>query len=146
MTYQIIDKGIDGGMPFISKAIQGLHYVDIIIFVVSILSSLAIGFYYSMSGGKQKTTSEYLLADRKLKTIPASLSILVSGISAILVLGEPAEMYTHGSQLLLKTLGYSLIALISGFVFVPIFYPLKLKSSFEVKLLINIEEISYYNL
>ena len=119
-------------MPFLHKATQGFHFLDIAIFGLSIASSLGIGIYYSMSGGKQKTTSEYLLADRKLKTIPAALSILVSGISAILVLGEPAEMYTYGSQLFLKTFGYSLICIISGFVFVPVFYRLKVKSSFEV--------------
>lgn len=136
MTYQINDSDDVNEMGLVARAVQGFHYIDITIFVLSILSSIAVGFYYSMSGGKQKTTSEYLLADGKLKTIPAALSILVSGISAILVLGEPAEMYTHGSQLLLKTFGYCLIAFLSGFIFVPIFYPLKLKSSFEVSILL----------
>ena len=53
------------------------------------------GFYHALSGGKQKTPTEYFMANHKLRTIPVALSILVSFVSGVVVLGTPAEMYTR---------------------------------------------------
>ena len=68
----------------------------------------------------------------RLGTLPVACSILVSFISAILVLGTPAEMYTRGTQLFMRTIGYCLALFLSSLIFVPLFFPLKITSSFEV--------------
>ena len=47
--------------------VQGLYTADYIVFALMLLVSLGIGIYYSLTGGKQKTTGEYLTGDRKLK-------------------------------------------------------------------------------
>lgn len=112
---------------------KGFHLVDYVIFVGVLVISLAIGLYHAFTGGKQRTTNEVLLGNRKLKTIPVSLSILVSFISAILVIGTPAEMYTHGTQLFMKTIGYCIACLVSSILFVPLFFSLQVTSSFEVR-------------
>lgn len=41
---------------------------------------------------------EYLMAGRNLKILPVALSILVSFVSAVGILGGPAEMYAYGTQ------------------------------------------------
>jgi len=45
------------------------HYFqigDYVVFIGCLASSLAIGFYYAFSGGRQRTTSEFLMADRRV--------------------------------------------------------------------------------
>ncbi len=78
--------------------------------------------------------SEYLVGDRRLSLLPVTASIFMSFISAILVLGNTAEMYLHGGQAFLQTIGASAAYFITAFIVVPILYPLKLTSKFEVSL------------
>ena len=119
----------------ISSSERGFHPLDYFIFVVVLLISVVIGLYYAFTGGKQKTTQEFLMANRELKTLPVALSILVSFVSAILVLGTPAEMYTRGTQLTMRTIGYCLALFLSSQLLVPLFFSLKVTSSFEVNCL-----------
>jgi len=117
----------------ISDGSHSFHAVDYAIFALVLLVSLSIGFYHALAGGKQRTTNEYLLANRQLKTVPVTLSMLVSFVSGILVLGTPAEMYTRGTQLFMRTIGYCLACVLSSLLFVPLFFNLKVMSSFEVR-------------
>jgi len=116
----------------ISDESRNFHVIDYVIFGLVLMVSLSIGFYHAFTGGKQRTTKEYLLANRQLKTVPVTLSILVSFVSGIIVLGTPAEMYTRGTQLFMRTVGYSLACVVSSLLFVPLFFNLKVTSSFEV--------------
>ena len=110
---------------------KGFHIGDYLVFVGVLLFSLAIGLYHAFTGGKQRTTKEFLVGNRGLHVIPVTLSILVSFVSAILVLGTPAEMYTRGTLLLMRTIGYCFACVLSSLLFVPLFFPLKITSSFE---------------
>ncbi|CAH1785524.1 unnamed protein product [Owenia fusiformis] len=107
------------------------HWADYIVFSAFIVVSLAIGVFYSCTGGKQKTNSEYLLADRKLHCLPTSLSLMVTFTSCITLLGFTAEMYTGGSQFWLYCVGVSLAALAAERIFIPLLYPLHLTSTYE---------------
>ena len=60
-----------------------LRWYDYLIFVVTLLIPLVIGAYYSVSGNKQKTTSEYLLGNRSLAAFPLTLSIYISTTSCM---------------------------------------------------------------
>ena len=107
---------------------------DWVVFGGLLLVSLGIGVYYALIGVKDKknTTGEFLMGGRNLKLLPVAISILVSFMSAILILGTPAEMYTAGTMYVLYMLGISIAVLISAKIFLPLFYPLQLTSSFEV--------------
>lgn len=73
--------------------------VDYVVFSVMMLISALIGIWYGCGpGGKQKTTAEYLLGDRQMKNWPVAISLLVSYLSAITLLGVPSEIYTYGAQ------------------------------------------------
>jgi len=50
---------------------------DYLVFSLSLVLSAAIGFYYACTGGKQKTTKEYLLADRNMHWLPVAISLAV---------------------------------------------------------------------
>ena len=69
-----------------------------------------------------------------MSLLPVTASILMSFISALLVLGNTAEMYLHGGQFFLQVIGVSLAYLVTAYIVVPIIYPLKITSSFQVNL------------
>ena len=67
-----------------------------------------------------------------MSLLPVTASIFMSFISALLVLGNTAEMYLHGAQFFLQVIGASLAYLVTAFLVVPIIYPLRITSSFQV--------------
>ena len=110
-----------------------LHWLDYAICVILFAVSLSIGVYHGCTGGRQNTTAEFLLANRKLRVIPTFISMMVSFQSAIMVLGYVAEMYTYGlTYWPSKIIGASFGIYLIERLFVPWFYPLKLTSVYEV--------------
>ncbi|KAK7467995.1 hypothetical protein BaRGS_00036773, partial [Batillaria attramentaria] len=96
-----------------------------------LLVSAGIGIFYGCRGSKQRTTKEFLLANRSMSIIPVAISILVSFMSAILILGTPAEMYMSGTEYFVYVFGICFAIIIAALVFVPLLYPLRMTSSFE---------------
>ena len=125
-------SGTPGVLASTVGAKKGLHPADIVIFVLVLAVSLGIGIYFALAGGRQKTTREFLMGNRSLSMIPVSISVFMSFISAILVLGNTAEVYLHGTRIFISCFGGGLAFLFTAFFFLPLFYPLKLTSSFEV--------------
>ncbi len=111
----------------------GLHPGDYAVFGVTLVISLCIGIFHSMTGGRQKTTDEYLMGNRKMKVLPVTLSFTVSYISTILILGFPAEIYSFGGQIVVTLIGVWLGTVFACIVFVPLLYPLRLTSVNEVR-------------
>lgn len=104
---------------------------DYAVFSVCLAFSASIGLYFGCTGGKQSTNQEFLLADRNMHPIPVALSLVASFISAITVLGTPAEIYLYGTMFWL--FGFAYIG--AGFVtmlFMPIFFRLNITSANEV--------------
>jgi len=61
-------------------------------------SSTLIGCYFGLCTGRQKSAQDYLMGGRNMSMLPVALSLVASFISAITVQGEPAEIYTNGTQ------------------------------------------------
>jgi len=117
---------------------SSLKWPDYLVLVSFLAISLAIGLYHSLTGGRQKTTKEFILADRRLQVLPTAISLVVSFMSAIMVLGFTAEMYSYGPQLLvIGGLGQIVAGIIIDRIIVPWLYPLKL---------VSINEVSCYSL
>lgn len=96
--------------------------VDYVVFSIMLLISALIGVWYGCGpGGKQKTTSEYLLGNRKMRHFPVAISLLVSYLSAITLLGVPSEIYTYGAQYYVLILSYFIICGSVAIIFVPMF-------------------------
>jgi Na+/proline symporter len=107
--------------------------VDYVVFSIMLLISAAIGIWYGCGpGGKQKTTKEYLLADRKMQVVPVAISLLVSYLSAITLLGVPSEIYTYGAQYYVLVVSYFIICGVVGIVFVPMFRRINITCANEV--------------
>ncbi|CAI9574473.1 unnamed protein product [Staurois parvus] len=105
--------------------------VDYIIFALLLVLSSAIGLYYALSGGKQRTTQEFLLANRNMGFFPVALSLLATFQSAVAILGVPSEMYRFGTEYWFLGCSYVLGLLIPAYIFIPVFYRLRLTSTYE---------------
>ncbi|XP_048587926.1 sodium-coupled monocarboxylate transporter 1 isoform X2 [Nematostella vectensis] len=105
--------------------------VDYSVFAIMLLISTGIGIYHALTGGKQKTTAEFLLANRKMMFLPVALSLLASFMSAITILGVPSEMYTFGTQYWMIISSYVILFPAVALVFVPVFRAVHITSSYE---------------
>ncbi len=108
------------------------HWADYLILAAVLVASLFIGLIPAFIGGKQRTQSEYLMANRSMRIVPVAMSILMSFTSAIMILGTTAEIYINGLAYMVYAVGMVLGGLLATILFVPLLYPLKLTSSYEV--------------
>ena len=108
------------------------HVLDYVVFGLMLMISAAIGIYHGCTGGKQRTTSEYLLGNRSMKTFPIAISLLASYLSAITLLGVPSEIFTYGAQYSVLLLSYFGLTATAAIIFAPIFHRLQLTSAHEV--------------
>ena len=69
--------------------------------------------------------------------IPVTLSLLASFMSAITLLGTPAEIHVFGTEYMMIIFGYAIMIPLAAHVFLPVFYNLKVTSVFEVCYLIE---------
>ena len=105
---------------------------DFIVLALLVLSSIAIGIYQSMTGGKQRTRREFILNNRQLKILPTVLSYTVSYQSAISVLGGTAEIYEWGAPLWLAgELCMALGMVVFERLALPTFYNIGVMSIYE---------------
>lgn len=112
-------------------ALMRFSVADYVIFALLLIVSSAIGLFYALSGGRQRTTQEFLLAGRSMTFVPVALSLLATFQSAVAILGVPAEIYTHGTEYWFLGCSYFLGLLIPAHIFVPVFYRLGLTSTYE---------------
>lgn len=112
---------------------QQKHFavVDYVIFAVLLAASVAIGLYHALTGGRQRTTREFLMADRSMSCLPVSLSLIASFQSAVAIIGVPAEIYSNGTQYWFLGCAYILGLLIPAHVFIPVLYRLQLSSAYQ---------------
>nr|XP_027221871.1 sodium-coupled monocarboxylate transporter 1-like [Penaeus vannamei] len=106
-------------------------WLDYVVFGGMLVLSLAIGIFYAFRSRK-KSNDEFLLGSRSLSCFPVSMSLLASYISAIIVLGGPAEAYYHSVQWWVVCLSQVALPVVAG-VFMPVFYELRLTSIYELR-------------
>ena len=116
---------------------------DYAVFVLLLAVSMCIGLYYGCTGAKQNTTKEFFMAGRNMGVVPVSMSLVASFMSAITVLGTPAEMYVFGTQYWMVWIGYVIMIPLAAHFFLPVFYNLKLTSVFEVNLFLFLHYFRY---
>ncbi|XP_074659559.1 sodium-coupled monocarboxylate transporter 1-like [Tubulanus polymorphus] len=104
---------------------------DYVVFGIVLVVSAGIGIYYGCTGNRQSTTHTFLMADRQMSFFPVSLSLLASFMSAITILGTPAELYVYGTQYMAIGLSYFFVCPLAAHVFIPMFYNLGVTSVFE---------------
>ncbi|KAK7813684.1 hypothetical protein U0070_001390 [Myodes glareolus] len=104
---------------------------DYVVFAGMLLISAAIGIYYAFAGGGQQTSKDFLTGGRSMTAVPVALSLTASFMSAVTVLGTPAEVYRFGAIFSIFAITYFLVVLLSAEVFLPVFYRLGITSTYE---------------
>lgn len=104
---------------------------DALVLASILIISAMIGIYYRYTGGQQKTTKEYLMADQSMTTFPVSFSLMASFMSAITLMGVSSESYQFGTLFGVINISYILSTPIAAYIFLPVFYRMRTTSVYE---------------
>ena len=102
---------------------------EYVIFALMLLVSAAIGVFFWWKG--QKDNAEFLLGGKSMGTLPMTLSLVASFMSAITLLGTPAEIYVFGTQYIGLVLSYPLVMASAAMFYLPVFWKLNVSTSYE---------------
>ncbi|KAJ7426552.1 solute carrier family 5 member 5 [Willisornis vidua] len=101
------------------------------VFGLMLLISTGIGLFHGLARGGQKTSEDFFTGGRRMSALPVGLSLSASFMSAIQVLGVPAEAYRYGAKFLWMCMAQLINTLLTAQLFLPVFYRLGLTSTYE---------------
>ncbi|XP_048651376.1 sodium/iodide cotransporter isoform X2 [Marmota marmota marmota] len=101
------------------------------VFALMLLVSTGIGLWVGLARGGQRSAEDFFTGGRSLTALPVGLSLAASFMSAVQVLGVPAEAYRYGLKFLWMCLGQMLNSLLTALLFMPVFYRLGLTSTYQ---------------
>ncbi|XP_061425934.1 sodium-coupled monocarboxylate transporter 1-like [Lethenteron reissneri] len=104
---------------------------DYVVFALMLVISACIGLYHAFAGGGQNTSEDVLLGRRQLSPYPVALSLAASFLSAIAVIGLPAEIYMYGIMHVLMGIAWIFAISVTAFIYIPLFYRLQLSSIYK---------------
>lgn len=116
-------------MEHIVKNVFGV--TDYIVFGIMLLISAGIGVWYAIVDRKKSNTQEFLMGGRSLSVFPVAMSVLASFMSAITLLGTPAEVYRYGTQYVMINVAFCLVVPSTAYLYLPVFYNLGITSAYE---------------
>ncbi len=105
--------------------------LDYTIFSVMLAVSAFTGLYHACVGEGQKSTAKFLMADRSMMSIPVAISVIASYLSAITILGVPAEVFTYGIQYWMVIWSFFIAIPVTALIFIPVFHGLGLTSAYD---------------
>ncbi|XP_055876018.1 sodium-coupled monocarboxylate transporter 2-like [Biomphalaria glabrata] len=120
-----------GDYSFNTGKLKQFSWLDYVIFAGILLVSAGIGLYHAIKDRKNKSLDNFLLAGRNMNPFPVALSLLASFMSAITLLGTPAEMYNYSTMYLWIGVGYFFVIAGAAHIYIPIFYNLGVTSAYE---------------
>jgi len=112
-----------------SELIDKFGAANYAVFALMLLISAGIGVFFWWKG--QKSTEEFLMASRSMGTIPMTMSLVASFMSAITLLGTPAELYVSGTQYVALVLAYPFVMGATAHMFLPVYESLQVTTSYE---------------
>ncbi|VDM36641.1 unnamed protein product [Toxocara canis] len=114
-----------------------MDIIDIVVLVGLMAVISFYGLYKSFKGAKQSSADE-VLHGSNVSILSSALSVCSGFLSAISLLGFPAEIYYQGTMLYWYGPMYMVAFPLVAFVFLPVFYRLKLTSIYETLLYISV--------
>ncbi|XP_070184134.1 sodium-coupled monocarboxylate transporter 1-like isoform X2 [Littorina saxatilis] len=105
--------------------------VDYVLFVLTLLVSAGIGVFYAVWDRRNNTPQEFLLGGQKMQVVPVAMSLMVTFVSSLTLLGYPAEMYNYNTMFWWLVVSFLLSVGGAAFIFIPFFYRLGITSTFE---------------
>ena len=112
---------------------NSFHWVDYLIFGISLAISLGIGVFFGIRDRNTKSTEEFLMGGRSQHWIPVGLSLLVSILNGVFIIGVPAEVHYYGPVHMLLAVGLTLTCIFVCIFFIPTFRNMNITSAYEVR-------------
>lgn len=124
-------KGVKMGNELFhtDELIAKFGWEEYFIFALMLAVSAGIGVFFWWRG--QKNNGEFLLGGRSMGTLPMTMSLVASFMSAITLLGTPAEMYVFGTQYVALVLSYPFVMGAAAHLYLPVFFKLQVSTSYE---------------
>nr|CAB3266301.1 sodium/iodide cotransporter-like [Phallusia mammillata] len=91
-----------------------------------------VGLYYAIADRKKENTDNYYFGGRKMSPFPVGMSIAVTFISAITVIGFPTESYGYGTIILWYSVSNIIPCIVACVYYIPLIHRLKPKSIYEL--------------
>ncbi|XP_064468934.1 sodium-coupled monocarboxylate transporter 2-like [Ornithodoros turicata] len=101
---------------------------DYCVLVIVLLISSLIGVFFAWKDRKSVNNKDFLVGNRQLQVFPVTMSMMASFLSAISMLGLPAESFVHGSQYYMTVIGCAIAIVLAAEVFLPVFYDMEMIS------------------
>jgi len=111
--------------------------MDLGVFAAMLAASAAIGCYFGLCSGRQNSALEYLMGGRDMGMLPVALSLVASFISGISIMGDPAEVYRHGTQYWALIISSFFVSLVVSTVYAPLYLKMQLTSCYQVSVFIS---------
>uniref|UniRef100_A0A8C7JHY8 Solute carrier family 5 member 5 n=1 Tax=Oncorhynchus kisutch TaxID=8019 RepID=A0A8C7JHY8_ONCKI len=125
------DKAMDGEhIP--ERPRPGFVLADYVVFAAMLLVSMGIGLFQALKKkpGDAKV-DDFFTGGRSMPVIPVGMSLCASFMSAVQVLGVPAEASLYGFKFLYMCLGQTINSCLTAYLFLPVFYRLGITSTNE---------------
>ncbi len=104
------------------------HTIDYIIIITFLIGIAVIG---SLSGGKQKSVSDYFLGSRKVSWWSVCFAIVAAETSTLTFISIPGLAYLTNLNFLQVTFGYLVGRIIVAKLFLPAYYKGELKTAYS---------------
>lgn len=108
-----------------------LGITDYVVISLMLAVSASVGLYFRFTGGRQKTTHEFLMAGKEMSIFPVAFSLMATYMSAISVLGLPSETYLYGTQYIMWLVAMPIGGLLAAYGFLPVFYETEAATAYE---------------
>ncbi|KAI4465475.1 sodium-coupled monocarboxylate transporter [Holotrichia oblita] len=125
---EISDIQCEGGHE---KLKNSFSWADYLVLCTMLVVSCGIGVFYGFFAGEQTTSNDFLLGGSSMGTFPMAMSLAASFITAIELLGNPAEMYLYGSQYWMVCLSFLFAVPLASKLYLPVYMKLRVTSSYE---------------
>jgi SSS family transporter len=106
------------------------HTVNLIDYIIIAAYLIAIAAFGIISGGKQKTVSDYFLGSKVVPWWAVCFSIVAAETSTLTFISIPGLAYLANLNFLQVTFGYLIGRIIVAFVFLPAYYKGELKTAY----------------
>ncbi|CAF3574624.1 unnamed protein product [Rotaria sp. Silwood1] len=111
--------------------LRTLSAVDYVLLILLLLSSAVIGAIFGFFKSKKSSAKEFMIADGGMGVFPTALSIMVSFLSAITLLGTPSEIYMYGTMYCYQAVSWAIASTVTALVFMPKFREMNFTSAYE---------------
>ncbi|XP_061102982.1 sodium-coupled monocarboxylate transporter 2 [Conger conger] len=104
---------------------------DYAVFAALFVVCSGIGIFFAVKERKRATSQEFLVGGRQMSCGPVALSLTASFMSAVTILGTPADVYRFGGGFIFFGIAFLFVVIFSAEVFVPVFYRSGITSTYE---------------